>query len=210
MRAFVFVCLLMCIMALASARRHHARETEESDKLAVTLYYEALCPYCMTFVTTQLGPSMLLNDRLPFADLQLIPYGNAHLDDEGNVVCQHGVEECDLNAWHGCILQHHNITEAMTMIACMMRGKKNRLDKCAEHYSIDVSDVKECRKSRSVNDILNEYGRETAEVKHQGVPAVALDYVYNVEEQSSLLNHFDIVFCAQYELMYHLKLKNCV
>ncbi|BFF91970.1 GILT-like protein 2 [Drosophila madeirensis] len=211
MKAFVFVsCLLMCIVALAGARRHHARVTEASDKLAITLYYESLCPYCMEFVTTQLGPSMMVKDRLPFTDLQLIPYGNANLDDDGNVVCQHGEDECDLNAWHGCILQHHNITESVQMIACMMRGKKNRLDTCADHYRIDVSDVKNCRKSRSVNDILAEYGKETALVNHEGVPAVAVDYVYNVNEQNDLLNHFDSVFCARYETMYHLKLANCV
>ncbi|XP_022209488.2 GILT-like protein 2 [Drosophila obscura] len=210
MRTFVFVCLLMCIVALASARRHHARVTEAGDKLAITLYYESLCPYCMEFVTTQLAPSMMQKDRLPFTDLLLIPYGNANLDNYGNVECQHGVKECELNAWHGCILQHHNITESVKMIACMMQEKKNRLDQCAEHYGIDVSDVKNCRRTRSVRDILAEYGEETAQVKHEGVPAVAVDYIYNVNEQSILLNHFDAVFCSQYETMYHIKLDNCV
>jgi len=51
----------------------------QADRLPVTLYYEALCPYCMEFVTTQLSPSMIRRGRLPFTDLTLVPYGNARV-----------------------------------------------------------------------------------------------------------------------------------
>lgn len=55
-------------------QRHHAPNV---NRLPVELYYEALCPYCMEFVTTQLNPSMGSKDRLAFTELTLVPYGNA-------------------------------------------------------------------------------------------------------------------------------------
>lgn len=82
-----------------------------------------------------------------------------------------------IEPWHACILEHHDIAQSLKLIACMMRGKKNRLEKCADHYQIDVGDVKNCKKTRQVNDILRKYGKETAKVSFQGVPAVALDNV---------------------------------
>lgn len=96
MRAAVFVCLLLGWVGVATPRVSDPVDRTESriatlplivtlqrlrgpqaDRLAITLYYEALCPYCMEFVTTQLNPSMVRQDRLPFTDLTLVPYGNA-------------------------------------------------------------------------------------------------------------------------------------
>ncbi|XP_032578543.1 GILT-like protein 2 isoform X2 [Drosophila sechellia] len=74
--AAVFVCLLLGWVSVATLRRLRG---PQADRLAITLYYEALCPYCMEFVTTQLKPSMIRQDRLPFTDLTLVPYGNAML-----------------------------------------------------------------------------------------------------------------------------------
>ncbi|XP_017046417.1 GILT-like protein 2 [Drosophila ficusphila] len=206
MKAIIFVCLLLGWVGVATPRRHRGQQT---DRLPVTLYYEALCPYCMEFVTTQLGPSMVRMNRLPYTNLKLIPYGNARSDDSGNVVCQHGELECELNAWHACILEHHDIGESLKLIACMMRGKKNRLDKCADRYQIDVGDVKSCRKTRAVNDILEKYGEETAKVSFQGVPAIALDNVYDADISANLTDHFDAIFCATYKEKFHKKLDNC-
>ncbi|EDX14078.1 GILT-like protein 2 [Drosophila simulans] len=204
--AAVFVCLLLGLVGVATPRRMRG---PQADRLAITLYYEALCPYCMEFVTTQLNPSMVRQDRLPFTDLTLVPYGNAMTNDDGNVECQHGVMECELNAWHACILEHHDIAQSLKLIACMMRGKKNRLDKCADHYQIDVGDVKNCKKTRQVNDILRKYGKETAKVSFQGVPAVALDNVYNSDLSANLTDHFDAIFCAKYKEKFNKQLNNC-
>ncbi|KAH8278889.1 hypothetical protein KR018_010781 [Drosophila ironensis] len=207
MRAIAFVCLLLLAwVGVAPARRHHGTA---KDRLAVTLYYEALCPYCMAFVTTQLAPSMLRMNRLPFTDLNILPFGNAKHDDAGNVVCQHGTSECELNAWHGCILEHHSIAESLKLIGCMMRGKRNRLDKCAKRYQIDVGDVKTCKSTRSVNDILAKYGEATSKVHFAGVPAIALDNVYDENESEKLSENFDALFCAKYRDKFHKTLKNC-
>ncbi|KAH8241310.1 hypothetical protein KR032_007850 [Drosophila birchii] len=207
MKAFVFVCLLMMgLMGVAMPRRHHGAQ---SDRLPVTLYYEALCPYCKKFVTMQLAPSMLRIDRLPFTDLKLVPYGNARHDDNGDVYCQHGVRECQLNAWHGCILEHHEIAESLKLIACMMRGKKNRLNQCADRYKINVDDVKNCKKTRSVNNILETYAEETAKVSFEGVPAITLDNVYDADVSANLTDQFDDIFCEKYKQKFKKELENC-
>ncbi|KAH8356365.1 hypothetical protein KR084_006455 [Drosophila pseudotakahashii] len=206
MRAFVFVCLLLGWVGVATPRRLRA---PQADRLPITLYYEALCPYCMEFVTTQLSPSMIRLARLPFTDLTLIPFGNARTDDDGNVACQHGELECELNAWHACILEHHDIVESMKLIACMMRFKKNRLDKCADRFGIDVSDVKNCKETREVNEILKKYGEETAKIPFQGVPAIAMDNVYDADISADLTDNFDSIFCAKYKEKFNKELDNC-
>ncbi|KAH8311919.1 hypothetical protein KR044_008555, partial [Drosophila immigrans] len=184
----------------------------QAEKLPITLYYEALCPYCRQFVTEQLNPSMVRQDRLAFTELILVPYGNARKDNAtGNVKCQHGVPECELNAWHGCILEHNNITESLKLIACMMRSGKNKLDKCATRYSIDVTAVKDCKKNRSIDDILEKYRQATDKIEDvmEGVPAIAVDNVFNQDEQGDLTDDFDKVFCAKYEAKFNKKLKKC-
>ncbi|KAI8044237.1 GILT-like protein 2 isoform X1 [Drosophila gunungcola] len=206
MRTIAFVCLLMGLVGVATPRRHSGPQT---DKLPITLYYEALCPYCMEFVTTQLSPSMVRLDRLPYTNLKLIPYGNAETDDAGKVACQHGVQECELNAWHACILEHHSMAESLKLIACMMRGKKNRLDKCSDRYQIDVAEVKNCKASRQVDDILKKYGEETSKVSFLGVPAIALDNIYDANLSANLTEDFDHFFCAAYQKKFQKKLNDC-
>lgn len=57
----------------------HCRQAPNVHRLPITLYYEALCPFCMEFVTKQLDPSMVHAGRLAYAELTLVPYGNARV-----------------------------------------------------------------------------------------------------------------------------------
>lgn len=59
----------------------------------------------------------------------------------------------------------------------MMSSKNNLLNQCASQLKIDVSAVKNCKKSRSVDQILQKYADLTDKVKHKGVPAIAIDNV---------------------------------
>lgn len=74
-------------------------------------------------------------------------------------------------------MENHNISDSLKLIACMMRGKKNRLNQCATRHNIDVSSVKNCKNSRTVSQILQKYADITDKVMHKGVPAVAIDNV---------------------------------
>lgn len=59
----------------------------------------------------------------------------------------------------------------------MMQSKLNWLNQCASNLNIDVSSVKQCKESRSVDQILQKYADVTGKVKIAGVPAVAIDNV---------------------------------
>lgn len=58
-----------------------------------------------------------------------------------------------------------------------MRSHKNKLDICATRYSINVTAVKDCKKSRSVDDILGKYAKVSDKVAYRGVPAITIDNV---------------------------------
>ncbi|EDW83943.1 uncharacterized protein Dwil_GK13875 [Drosophila willistoni] len=209
MKSLLLWLLLVIPLVTEITAKHHHNRGLVVNKLPITLYYEALCPFCMEFVTKQLNPSMIHKDRLAYTDLTFVPYGNAQTNADGNVTCQHGVDECELNAWHGCILEHHNQNESLKLIACMMRGKKNKLDNCSERYQIDVSDVKECKQNRSVNEILAKYARESSKVQYRGVPAITVDNIFVEDDQDNLYANFDAVFCAKYKAKFNKTLQNC-
>lgn len=151
------------------------------------------------------------------------------LNEKGEVTCQHGEDECELNAWHACILEHNDINISLKLIACMMRGRKNNLDKCANRYGIDVTAVKDCKSARSVDEILKKYAEATAQVDFRGVPAIAVDNAsiisfssilyykqfsffnqeFKSDDQDELSDNFDQTFCAKYKAKFNIRLKNC-
>ncbi|CAF1754049.1 unnamed protein product [Brassica oleracea var. botrytis] len=70
----------------------------ESDKVKLNLYYESLCPY---YDLVKLFES----DLHGITDLKLVPFGNAKVPDNLTVICQHGEEECKLNAIEACAVR---------------------------------------------------------------------------------------------------------
>ncbi|XP_017084211.1 GILT-like protein 2 [Drosophila eugracilis] len=203
MGRFINVCLLL--LGLVGVARTTKFYTPQADRLPVNLYYETLCPYCKEFVTKQLDYSMFLRERLQHSDLTLVPYGNAVIDANGNVECQHGVDECELNAWHACILEHHDIYISLKLISCMMQNKHNSLDFCSSPMNINVTDVKNCKNTRKTSDILKKYAEETAKVKFSGVPAVFI----NNERPENATEDFDKAFCDAYLKKFNKLLYKC-
>jgi interferon gamma-inducible protein 30 len=66
------------------------------EKVKVELYSEALCPYCAEFIVNYLNP-FFNNGIIDIVELRIIPYGNAHVDSSGTMVCQVSSE---LFLWH--------------------------------------------------------------------------------------------------------------
>lgn len=78
-----------------------------------------MCRYCANFTLTQLR-SLFDNKLINFVELDVIPWGNARLDDTtGQVTCQHGPLECELNRLISCALAQHPI---QVCACCMPRG----------------------------------------------------------------------------------------
>lgn len=66
------------------------------EKVKVELYSEALCPYCAEFIVNYLNP-FFNNGIIDIVELRIIPYGNAHVDSSGTMVCQ---VSSKLFLWH--------------------------------------------------------------------------------------------------------------
>eukprot|EP01066_Platyproteum_vivax_P007241 Platyproteum_vivax@DN2786_c0_g1_i1.p1 len=107
-------------------------------KEEITLYFEALCPYCRKWILKSLFP--IYNSPI-FADnfeVSLVPYGNAKVVN-GTVVCQHGVEECELNEQLACGLHYAelypNISNGIGFAFCV--EDTHNAEKCSIANNID-------------------------------------------------------------------------
>ena len=112
--------IFFCLLSLSS-----------SQKVTLSLYYEALCPFCAEFIVNRL-PKIFETGLISSIDLQLVPWGNAAIRPDGTILChvldsscyvslalyiielghsiwlllcfQHGEAECALNAIHACAI----------------------------------------------------------------------------------------------------------
>ncbi|RZS03675.1 hypothetical protein BHM03_00033878 [Ensete ventricosum] len=91
-------------------------------KVSLSLYYEALCPFCSSFIVNHL-PKIFSNGLISIVDLDLVPFGNARLDPNGSISCQHGQYECLLNTVEACaisswpIVVNNNILDSFTVLS---------------------------------------------------------------------------------------------
>lgn len=76
----------LLLLLLASSLAAAAVE-EGTEKVAVALYYESLCPYSALFVVNHLA-KVFENGLLDAIDLKLVPYGNAKVHAGGEISCQ--------------------------------------------------------------------------------------------------------------------------
>ncbi|SPP81222.1 GILT-like protein 3 [Drosophila guanche] len=187
----------------------------EAQRLLLAIHYEALCPDSVYFIRRRLHDALLDNDWWQYTELKLYPFGKAGFYNntatkEMQVFCQHGWEECELNALHGCILETLEIKEAFKLIYCMMRAYSNQLDKCSTHLGLDVSAARKCKQTRNTPEILAPYGKETLKLGLSFVPTIVFENVFEPYEQSSIRYNFEGHFCSQYERKFNMKLPTCV
>uniref|UniRef100_A0A0G4I1B6 Gamma-interferon-inducible lysosomal thiol reductase n=1 Tax=Chromera velia CCMP2878 TaxID=1169474 RepID=A0A0G4I1B6_9ALVE len=75
----------------------------QKKKTKVELFYETLCPYSVSFISTTLKTFWEKKQLHPFVDVQLWPYGNAVIE-KGKIACQHGAAECQMNMLQACMI----------------------------------------------------------------------------------------------------------
>ncbi|KAG0539983.1 hypothetical protein BDA96_03G369500 [Sorghum bicolor] len=75
-----------------------------AGRVPVSVYYETLCPFCSAFVVNDLS-RVFRNGISSIADLRLVPFGNGRVSADGTITCQHGEEECQLNAIEACVIR---------------------------------------------------------------------------------------------------------
>ncbi|KAM0878520.1 hypothetical protein ACQ4PT_034813 [Festuca glaucescens] len=84
---------LLCLAPSCAARR-----------VSVSVYYEALCPFCSGYVVNDLA-RIFQNGLSSIVDLRLVPFGNGRVSPDGSMTCQHGEDECRLNAIEACVIR---------------------------------------------------------------------------------------------------------
>jgi len=106
----LFPLLLLCTAWLSQAHKS-LRESETNlqqqnnfPKVQLEVYYEALCPYCQQFFSTNMADIMSKPDILSIINLKMVPYGNTQVDAAGVYHCQHGVAECMSDVLMQCLL----------------------------------------------------------------------------------------------------------
>ncbi|VAH81383.1 unnamed protein product [Triticum turgidum subsp. durum] len=91
-QVLVPVLVLLCLSPACAARR-----------VSVAVYYETLCPFCSGFVVNDLA-RIFRNGLSSNVDLRLVPFGNGRVSPDGSMTCQHGEDECRLNAIQACVI----------------------------------------------------------------------------------------------------------
>ncbi|VDK78909.1 unnamed protein product [Onchocerca ochengi] len=88
--------------------------------IKLSLYYEALCPYCQRFISNHLG--IIYNQFRGLIELEMIPWGNSKLLQNGTIRCNHGSIECNANKLQSCVLEYAKMKHALAFIICFERS----------------------------------------------------------------------------------------
>ncbi|XP_010529036.1 PREDICTED: gamma-interferon-inducible lysosomal thiol reductase-like [Tarenaya hassleriana] len=155
--------------------------SSEDDKVNLNLYYESLCPYCQSFIAESLV-KVFSTDLYTITNLRLVPFGNAKIV-SSNVVCQHGEDECYLNAIEACAIHiWPDQKEHFSFIRCVESSPKVGDDPtaawkaCADKFG-GSQQIQDCHDSGLSSQLILGYANETNSLKppHEYVPWVTVN-----------------------------------
>ncbi|XP_055706550.1 GILT-like protein 3 [Phlebotomus papatasi] len=173
----------------------------QSEKLQVSVYYEALCVDSVYFFTRQLIPTY--NEYGDKMDLKLIPYGKAsHYwnkdENKYEFLCQHGPNECLLNKIHACALDVLPFQSSLTFINCLMGKFHEDMDETIRHCSpSDVTELEKCMKTRK-DELLAGHGNATMKIGLTFVPTIVPQNDTCYKRRDSLYSNFRQAFRDEY------------
>ncbi|CAD5211524.1 unnamed protein product [Bursaphelenchus okinawaensis] len=157
----------------------------KGQKVQLTLLFEALCPDCEEFITGTFYHDIYLKhgDKI---DIELVPYGNARIDEQGNVVCQHGKDECRGNKYEACVI--HYMPEPLPFIRCIELQLpkvdiEKAVQKCYNTFKTAahvVDQVTHCFNGKVGDKLIQAHAERTKNIfpeKHTGVPWVLFNNV---------------------------------
>ncbi|EOA18969.1 hypothetical protein CARUB_v10007604mg [Capsella rubella] len=169
-----FVLFLACLFMFTFSNNLVAAE-ESDDKVKLNLYYESLCPYCQNFIVNDLG-KIFDTDLYTITDLKLFPFGNAHVSTNLTITCQHGEEECKLNALEACAIRTWpNPKLHYKFIQCVEKDT-NKWETCVKRSRYEKA-IKDCYNGDLSKKLILEYAKQTMSLKpkHEYVPWVTLN-----------------------------------
>ncbi|XP_050226685.1 gamma-interferon-responsive lysosomal thiol protein-like [Mercurialis annua] len=159
----------------------------KAQKVVLSLYYEALCPYCRNFIVKSLA-EMFQTDLMSIVDLQLFPWGNADLQPNNTITCQHGEDECYLNTIHACAINiWPDVMKHFGLIKCIEELQHSEINHgvapklswklCADKLNLSGWSIKQCYESGRGRQLLLQFGNKTDHLKprHEYVPWVVVN-----------------------------------
>lgn len=166
--------LLVLLLALAPF--------STASDVNVTLYAEALCPFCAKWVATT--KHLFSEDKLgPLIEFRYVAYGNVRVNaSSGELMCQHGPHECALNRVINCAQAHHPDWNVwLPFVRCIEEEAANKHDapdvenivmQCGSDTHINGQVILDCSKGEQGNTLEREAGEETAALRpqHRYVP----------------------------------------
>ncbi|XP_021289031.1 gamma-interferon-inducible lysosomal thiol reductase [Herrania umbratica] len=151
-----------------------------AQNVTLSLYYETLCPYCADFIANHLV-KVFDKGLISIVNLRLVPWGNAVMQRDGSFVCQHGPDECVLNAIDACTITiYPQVERHFRFILCVERlaleNKQNEWVNCFDMTGLGRVPV-DCYKSGYGNVLEKQYAAETAQLNppHKFVPWVLVN-----------------------------------
>ncbi|GFS38570.1 gamma interferon responsive lysosomal thiol (GILT) reductase family protein [Actinidia rufa] len=181
----VFAILITCLyipQSLASSGDSEEFK-DDSHKVKLSLYYEALCPFCTNFIVNNLA-KIFENGLISVVDLRLVPWGNAFVKDKKTWVCQHGPDECLLNTVEACAIRvwpDQGAHFSFRFIRCVERlnleNKHSEWSSCFKTEGLNSKPLMDCYNSGLGFQLEQSYADETARLNppHRFVPWVIVD-----------------------------------
>ncbi|KAL8504892.1 hypothetical protein ACS0TY_016184 [Phlomoides rotata] len=176
--------LTVSLALSASSQPHHFSKisSSENDNLVdVSLYYESLCPYCATFIVNNLV-KIFQTDLISIVNLRLIPWGNTQVQPNNTWICQHGVDECQLDVTEACAINTWPKVEThFRFIYCVERlhlmNKHTQWESCFSAIGLDSKPLNDCYNNGLGFQLENSYAEETANLnpRHRFVPWVVVN-----------------------------------
>ncbi|KAL9247037.1 hypothetical protein vseg_020508 [Gypsophila vaccaria] len=152
-----------------------------AQKVDLTLYYEALCPYCSYFIAHDLL-RLFTDDLISIVNLRLVPWGNAALDSSGFFQCQHGPGECLLNTVEACAVnaypdpyKHYFFIQCIESLAYQQREAE--WQSCFGQVSLDSQPIVDCYNQGNGRrlELQNAYETKQLNPPHAYVPWVVVN-----------------------------------
>ncbi|KAH9607531.1 hypothetical protein KSS87_017461 [Heliosperma pusillum] len=165
----------------SSSSSCYAQVYNSSPKVDLTVYYEALCPFCSYFIAHDLV-KLFTYDIINIVNLRLVPWGNAALDSSGYFHCQHGSGECLLNTVEACAVnaypepyKHYFFIQCIESLAYQQREAE--WQSCFGRVSLNSQPIIDCYNQGNGRrlEIQNAYETKQLNPPHAYVPWVVVN-----------------------------------
>lgn len=211
---------------------------DKSKAVKVDIYEEALCIDCQHFVLhiliptyEELGPSIM--------DLSLTSFGNARYVNVTNIremedlsssafvhkqqqilsaeskkqilVCQHGIAECDANAYNLCVadIYEYKVYRYLPFVGCLYErlpmGYNNDsvfdisiFASCAAKSALDWNTIRKCHANKHRVNQLQQNAYESTPKEHQYVPWIVINHKHYEMNDGENMETFKNEICTTF------------